>query len=809
MPLLQSLRSPFTSSSRRRLRNAAAAALSTFATTEALESRRLMHASHDHGGGDTVNPTGSVFVDAGNTRAAFTESSGSPVWATDAFVAGGKPVRGRFAVAGTDDDALFATRRQGKLITYTVPNLADGDYTLSMLFVDTLKKPGKRMFNVFAEGERIESDVDIFARTGAPRTALTINRQITVGGGVLELELVKGTRGVAVISAFSLVPVASTGQAPQAPAAPANLAATAASPTSVNVTWTDVSGLESGFEIERSTDGGATFVPLVTAPANATGHADAAGLEPNKTYHYRIRAVTDAGGGMASPWTGVAAVTTPPQVANPAAPAAPSDLAAVVLTPTSIALSWTDNATNETSVVVERSTGGLGFEPLATLPAESTSYEDHSAASGTAYLYRVRAANLAGSSEASSEAAAATPGVAPAAPADLVATVVSGTEIGLTWADNSSDETGFVIERMDDGRGEFVVVATLGAGVTQHADTTVTPGHSYAYRVRAIGTGGESALSAEASAATPAATVVDTFTKVTWDTRAPSPIVRAESLGGAIGGKLYVFGGFSGDQGPVKRSDVYDPATNTWTRIADLPTRLTHAGTVIDGRNFYFAGGYVGTGPAYTQVFATKAVWQYNVDTNQYTKLPDLPQARGAGSMVQLGRKLHYFGGGDLARADRAEHFVLDLDNQAAGWTNSTPLPSARTHMGYAALAGKIYAIGGHTGLHADLIPTKQVSVWDPASPDAWQDVAPLPAAVSHVGASTVVTGGRIVVLGGERGDGKWISEVIAYDPTANTWTRLTDLPGRRFSGVAGVIDDVFYFTTGGNSTTTYRGIPG
>jgi N-acetylneuraminic acid mutarotase len=768
-----------------------------------------MHAGHDHGGGDAVNPAGSVFVDAGNVKAAFTESGGSRVWATDAFVAGGKNVRGKFPVAGTEDDALFASRRQGKLIAYTVTDLADGAYTLSMLFVDTVKKPGKRMFNVFAEGERIESDLDIVARTGARRTALTLNHQITVDGGVLELELAKGSKGVPVISAFSLVPVGSTGQAPQAPAAPANLAATAASPTGVNVTWVDVSGLESGFEIERSTDGGMTFVPLVTVPANATGYADASGVGPNQTYHYRIRAVSNAAGGLASPWTGVAAVTTPAQVANPGAPAAPSDLAAAVLSPTSIALSWADNATNETSIVVERSTGGQGFEPLATLPSDTTSYRDDAAGSGTAYLYRVRAANPAGASDPSNEAAAATPGVAPVAPAGLVATVVSGTEIRLAWADNSGDETGFVLERMDDGRGEFVVVATLGAGATQHADTTVTPGHGYAYRVRATGPGGESAPSAEASAATPVGPVVDTFTKVTWDTRAASPIVRAESLGGAVGGKLYVFGGFSGDEGPVKRSDAYDPATNTWTRIADMPTRLTHAGTVIDGRNFYFAGGYVGTGPAYTQVFATKDVWQYNVDANQYTKLPDLPQARGAGGLVQLGRKLHYFGGGDLARADRAEHFVLDLDNKSAGWTTAAALPDARTHMGYAALGGKIYAIGGHTGLHEGLIPTTQVTVWDPASPDAWQEVKSLPGAVSHVGASTLVTGGRIVVLGGERGDGKWISEVIAYDPTANTWTRLTDLPGKKFSGVAGVIDEVFYFTTGGNSTTTYRGMPG
>src|SRR5687768_16300694 len=68
---------------------------------------------------------------------------------------------------------------------------------------------------------------------------------------------------------------------------------------------------------------------------------------------------------------------------------------------------------------------------------------------------------------------------------------------------------------------------------------------------------------------------------ITWTTRAAAPIIRAEALRAVVKTRLYVFGGFSGYLGPVKRSDVYDPATNTWTRIADMPTRLTHAGVAV------------------------------------------------------------------------------------------------------------------------------------------------------------------------------------------------------------------------------------
>jgi hypothetical protein len=64
-------------------------------------------------------------------------------------------------------------------------------------------------------------------------------------------------------------------------------------------------------------------------------------------------------------------------------------------------------------------------------------------------------------------------------------------------------------------------------------------------------------------------------------------------------------------------------------------------------------------------------------------------------------------------------------------------------------------------------------------------------------------------MLGGERGDLNWLDEAVAYDPTTKKWTNLTPLPGKRFSGVGGLIDGKFYFSTGGNADTTFRGTLG
>ncbi len=90
------------------------------------------------------------------------------------------------------------------------------------------------------------------------------------------------------------------------PPAPADVLAQALTSTHVAVTWSDLSGDELGFEIERSLDG-VSWTALGTAPADATLHDDDSAA-PSTTYEYRVRAFNGAG---ASSWVASAPVTTP------------------------------------------------------------------------------------------------------------------------------------------------------------------------------------------------------------------------------------------------------------------------------------------------------------------------------------------------------------------------------------------------------------------------------------------------------------------------------------------------------------------
>jgi N-acetylneuraminic acid mutarotase len=287
---------------------------------------------------------------------------------------------------------------------------------------------------------------------------------------------------------------------------------------------------------------------------------------------------------------------------------------------------------------------------------------------------------------------------------------------------------------------------------------------------------------------------------------APSPIIRSEALKANIGGKLYGFGGFQGSLGPVFRSDVYDPATDTWARIADMKTRATHAGVAWDDRYVYIVGGYIGTGSGYTQRFGSVEARRYDTVTDTWLDLPNLQIDVAGGGAALINGKLHYFGGDDIQRHDTGVHFVLDLAAGATTWTSAAAMPDPRSHFGTVTLGGKVYAIAGQHGNDAGLTVVSTVTVYDPAT-DTWSIKAPEPTALSHIASSVFVHEGRIFVGGGETAHGVATSEVRVYDPATDTWEEATSLPAPRLSGVADVIDGVIYFTTGSDMTTTFKGV--
>ena len=185
-------------------------------------------------------------------------------------------------------------------------------------------------------------------------------------------------------------------------------------------------------------------------------------------------------------------------------PKAPSGLSGAAVSATTISLSWQDTSSNETGFKVKRKTGSGGAYALAaTLPADTTAYSDAGLAASTNYFYKVCAFNDKGDSSDSNEISVATLSAPPVAPSALIATPTSSTSIRLDWTDNSSDETGFTLERSTTSAASgYTTVTTTLANVVTFADTGLAPSQNYWYRVQAVGAGGGSDYSNTTSAST-------------------------------------------------------------------------------------------------------------------------------------------------------------------------------------------------------------------------------------------------------------------------------------------------------------------
>ncbi len=187
-------------------------------------------------------------------------------------------------------------------------------------------------------------------------------------------------------------------------------------------------------------------------------------------------------------------------------PAAPTSLTAVTgldnLGEPLINLSWTDNSTSETGFKIERSESADGvFFQISTVGPNVKVFSDTGLTRETTYWYRVKAYNEAGDSLPSNVASATTFPPRPSAPTGLTATAATDSQINLSWTDTSDNEKGFKIERKT-ATSDYQQIVAVGANITAYADTGLSSGITYTYRIRAYNDGGNSDYSSVASATT-------------------------------------------------------------------------------------------------------------------------------------------------------------------------------------------------------------------------------------------------------------------------------------------------------------------
>jgi len=297
--------------------------------------------------------------------------------------------------------------------------------------------------------------------------------------------------------------------------------------------------------------------------------------------------------------------------------------------------------------------------------------------------------------------------------------------------------------------------------------------------------------SASASATIPAWPAFD------WKKAAATPFARVESPTAVVGGRLFLFGGFTTTLAASSQLDVYDPATDSWTRRNDMPMQLTHLAPAMDGNTIWFAGGFKGKHPGPV----TAEVWKYEVTSDTWTAGPPLPEPRAGGGLAVIGHRLHFFGGFKSDRqTDAGDHWSLPLDG-AGGWQREADLPDPRGHVSAAVLDGKLYALGGTHGHDKTQNDVNSCHRFDPATKQ-WTAIASLPDGRSHFESSTIIHRGRILILGGRCNQSQpprnVVGDLLEYDPKADAWRVVGAMPEQLLAPAAAIISGRIVVAGGG-----------
>ncbi len=290
----------------------------------------------------------------------------------------------------------------------------------------------------------------------------------------------------------------------------------------------------------------------------------------------------------------------------------------------------------------------------------------------------------------------------------------------------------------------------------------------------------------------------------TWTEKAPMPTPRADSQNGAVvNGIIYVFGGQNCAISTANNCDLptveaYDPATDTWTEKASIPSI---SGIGIIGVDV--AAAINGTVYVYGRTpagFAQPNFLAYDTSTDTWSFKSPIPTPR-ADSRGAVVNGILYVMGGFLDSNGRAVTTNEAYDPATDTWSEKAPMTVPDRSGAAAAINDIIYLVGGSNN-NNDCLALSTAQAYDTAT-DTWASIAPMPTARFALGAGVV--GGILYALGGDACSPQFATNE-AYDPSGNTWSSEPPMPTARDALAVGVVNGTLY-AIGGVSPAGVTGV--
>ena len=260
----------------------------------------------------------------------------------------------------------------------------------------------------------------------------------------------------------------------------------------------------------------------------------------------------------------------------------------------------------------------------------------------------------------------------------------------------------------------------------------------------------------------------------TWTKIGDMPEIRYAHTADEINGKVYITGGVNTEQGAYPTTMlVYDKATSTWSTIP-LPgnsLRGQHTSCVVDS-NLYIIGGGILLGGT---VNSTTQMYIFKPSTGEWIAKNPMPTDRQTLGCALLDGKIYVAGGlhviNGVANYNGLKTFeVYDLSTET--WSALPDMPTNRWGLSVVSFDGKIYVFGGRT---LDFRPAS-VDVYNPQN-NTWTSITNIPTPRYQL--ATCVLNNNIFAIDGwySSGYGPIYDKVEVYKPLTNQWRTETPMP--------------------------------
>lgn len=272
------------------------------------------------------------------------------------------------------------------------------------------------------------------------------------------------------------------------------------------------------------------------------------------------------------------------------------------------------------------------------------------------------------------------------------------------------------------------------------------------------------------------------------------PAARHENSFVESGGKFYLLGGRG-----IKPVDIYDPATNTWTKGAAPPVEIHHFQAVSWHEKIIAVGAM--TGP-YPDEKPLANMHVYDPAYDSWTLGPEIPKdrQRGSAGVVVIEDKMYMICG--IIDGHNGNHvsWMDEYDFQKRKWTILPDAPRPRDHFHAIVAQGKIFAFAGrntskNTNQVFDLtIP--QVDFFELQS-KTWSTLKK-ELHIPRAGASVATLKNEIFIIGGESMFDKVAhNEIEIWNLKLEKWSPINYLNRGRHGTQAIVYRNKIYIAAG------------